>query len=145
MTCLGKHHQRPAASSPGPLARPNLDPGDPPAVDRRQRWRLVRRADAVAVVTDSETVAEAHIWERDGLVILEFWMDGAEVPHAFGVGLVEQAFDHPAVRADRAVLACVPSRGGELLEQACRHIDDARTRPAGLTCLIEGRVRRVSR
>ncbi len=113
---------------------------DPPSA-RERRWELVVDPEAVALVTGAVTFAEAHIWERDGQVILEFWFDGAEVPSAPVVELVERAFAHPAVQPDARVLACVPRREAGLLEQARRHIQDASTRTVGLTCLLEGRVR----
>lgn len=101
-------------------------------------------SDAVAARTDSGTVAEAHVWAKDGLVILEFWIDGVDLPPILGSDLVEQAFAHPAVHEHHDVVACVPANGGGLLEQAYRHIEDASTRTAGMTCLIEGRIRKAA-
>jgi hypothetical protein len=106
-----------------------------------RRWRLVTGPGAVAALADSKTVAEAHIWQKDGLVILEFWIDSIDLPRGLSADLVEQTFAHPDVHANRNALACVPVRGGGLVELAFRHIEDARTQIVGMTCLIEGRIR----
>lgn len=156
MTGTDKLDQQPIASLGTPPAGPMhaLSDGRGESLSRvssvavsgpnPRRWDLIIERDAVAAVTGSETIAEVHIWERDELVILEFWVDGVDAPLALSVELVEQVFAHPAVQAHDPVLACVPRHRRELLEQACRHIEDARTRGAGMTCLIEGRVRNAA-
>ena len=109
------------------------------AADGR-RWELLADSTGVAAVTSAGTVADAHVSERDDQVVVEFWADGTDLPHELCAELVRQAFTHPAVRADRAVLVCVPRRNGEVIADARRHLRNARTRAAGVTCLMEGLV-----
>ena len=115
--------------------------GVPVGTTEGPRWELVVDSRTVAVRSDAGTVAEAHIWERDGRVFLEFWIDGADVPAALGVDLVDRAFAHPAVPVHAEVLACLPRRDVGLLDETCRHIENASTRTTGMTHLVEGRVR----
>lgn len=103
-------------------------------------WELSATRAGVTVVMAAATVADVRIWESDGLVAVQFWADGTDLPDGLGVQLVGQAFAHPSVRAGRAILACVSRRHGVLLQQVSRRIDGARTRAAGMTCLIEGTV-----
>jgi len=79
------------------------------------RWELLADSTGVAAVTSAGTVADAHVSERDDRVIVEFWADGTDLPHELCAELVRQAFTHPAVRADRAVLVCVPRRNGAVI------------------------------
>ncbi|MGZ4483191.1 MAG: hypothetical protein ACXVX8_13310 [Blastococcus sp.] len=105
-----------------------------------RRWELLADSTGVAAVTPAGTVADAHVSERDDQVVVEFWADGTDLPHELSAELVRQAFTHPAVRADRPVLVCVPRRNGGVIADARRHVRDARTRAAGVTCLMEGLV-----
>ncbi|HEV7213018.1 MAG TPA: hypothetical protein VGN47_15010 [Blastococcus sp.] len=105
-----------------------------------RRWELLADSTRVAAVTSAGTVADAHVSERDDLVVVEFWANGTDLPHELCTELVRQAFTLPAVRGDRAVLVCVPRRNGEVIADARRHVRDARTRAAGVTCLMEGLV-----
>jgi len=109
------------------------------AADGR-RWELRADSTGVAAVTSAGTVADAHVSERGGQVVVEFWAAGTDLPHELCAELVRQAFSHPALRADRAVLVCVPRRNGEVIVDARRHVRNARTRAAGVTCLMEGLV-----
>jgi hypothetical protein len=110
------------------------------AADGRS-WELVTDAAGITAVMGAATVAEAHVWERDQEITIELWVDGADLPGALSVQLVAQAFAHPAVRAHRPVLLCIPRREGALLQQVLRRVDEARTRAAGMTCLVEGTIR----
>jgi len=92
------------------------------------------------VVTRRGTVAEAHVSERGEQIVVELWADGPDLPPELGAQLVSQAFALPGLVAHRPVLVCVPRREGAILEQARRHVEGARTRAAGVTCLIEGRI-----
>jgi hypothetical protein len=103
-------------------------------------WELLTDAAGIVARTPTGTVAEAHVSERDEQVVLEFWADETELPHELSAELVRQAFTHPAVQTNRPVLVCVPRRNGGVIADARRHVQGARTRAAGVTCLMEGRV-----
>ncbi|MGY1692471.1 hypothetical protein [Geodermatophilus sp. SYSU D01105] len=124
-------------TAPTALARPRRIPGGTP--DGR-RWELLVEPTGVTVVMSAVAVAEAHVWEPDGEVVVEFWADGPDLPDPLSAQLVEQAFAHPAVRAHRPILVCAPRQDGTLVQEARRRIEGARTRAAGTTCLMEGRV-----
>jgi hypothetical protein len=109
------------------------------AADGR-RWELLTARQSVTAVTAAGTVAEAHVSERADVVVLEFWTDTTGLPAELPAQLVDATFTLPAVRPHRPVVVCVPQRDGNLLAQARRRVADARTRSAGVTCLIEGRV-----
>jgi hypothetical protein len=111
-------------------------PGRSP--DGRQ-WDLVAEPGGVVAVMGPRTVAEARLSAADQGIVVEFWADDADLPPDLAAALVAQAFAHPAVTADRPVVACVPRRAGELLDLARRHVRGARVRAAGVTCLVEGR------
>ena len=68
------------------------------------------------------------------------FMDEPDLPAELGDQLVARAFALPAVRMHRPVLVCIPQRSCGLLARARRHVQDARTRAAGVTCLLEGQV-----
>jgi hypothetical protein len=89
------------------------------------------------------TVAEARASEPDERVVLEFWAEPTDLPGDLADALVVQAFSLPAVRPRRPVVVCVPQRQGLVLARARRFVTDARVRSAGVTCLLEGRVRHV--
>lgn len=102
------------------------------------RWELLVDASGISAVMAGTTVGEAHIWTRDERVTIEFWVDGADFPHSLSAHLVEQAFTHPAVSERRPVLVCIPRRDAGLLDHVLRHVAEAHTHAAGMTCLIEG-------
>ena len=105
-----------------------------------RHWDLLTAPGSVTAVTAAGTVGEAHVCVRDERVVVELWADEPGLPAELSEALVTQAFALPAVRPHRPVLVCVPQRDGEVLAQARRHVEDARSRAAGVTCLIEGRV-----
>ena len=78
--------------------------------------------------------------ERNGQVVVEFWVEGPGLPAELSAQLVTQAFGLPAVRPHRPVLVCVPRHDGAVLAEARRRVVNASTRAAGVTCLLEGRV-----
>jgi len=129
----------PSIPAPRPPAAPTGHRVAGCSADGR-RWELLADSTGVAAVTSAGTVADAHVSERDDRVVVEFWADGTDLPHELCAELVRQAFTQPAVRVDRAVLVCVPRRNGEVIADARRHVRDARTRAAGVTCLLEGPV-----
>ena len=55
--------------------------------------------------------------------------------------LVDEAFAHPAVRARRPILVTLPRGDSAVLQEVEAHVDGALSRVAGVTCLVEGRVR----
>jgi len=109
------------------------------AADGRE-WELLCAADAITAVTARGTIGEAHVSERGEQVVVELWADVPGVPTELTAQLVTEAFRTAAAREHRPVVVCVPRRDGNLLEQALSHVRDARTRAAGVTCLIEGYV-----
>jgi hypothetical protein len=127
-------HPRSAPTGP---ARPRRIPGGAP--DGRH-WELLVEPSGVTVVMSEAAVAEAHVREPDGEVVVEFWVDGPDLPDPLSAQLVAQTFAHPAVRAHRPILVCVPRSDGVLLHEARQRIEGAHTRAAGTTCLVEGRV-----
>ncbi|MGY1591835.1 hypothetical protein ACI79D_07655 [Geodermatophilus sp. SYSU D00708] len=132
-----------AAQTPRPRSAPTAPVGPrriPGGAPDGRRWELVVEPSAVTVVMSDASVAEAHVWEPDEEVVVEFWVDGPDLPDPLSTQLVEQAFAHPAVRADRPILVCAPRQDGALVHEARRRIAGARTRAAGTTCLMEGRV-----
>jgi hypothetical protein len=106
-----------------------------------RRWDLAIDQNGVTVTMAGSTVAEAHVRAGEGHVVIDFWLDGADLPSTLGAQLVGQAFHHPAVRPHAPVVVRIPVHDGGLLEHARRHVDDATTRAAGMTCMVEGRVR----
>ena len=103
-------------------------------------WSLLAGPSGVTVASPTATIAEAHVWERDGTVMIEFWVDGADLPDELSEQLVEQAFANTKVTPRRPVLLCIPRRDGGLLQHALGRVDAAHTRAAGMTCLVEGEV-----
>jgi hypothetical protein len=105
-----------------------------------RRWELLAEPGGVTAVTRAGTVAEARVSERDEQVVVELWADAPDLPPELGAHLISEAFLLPAAEPHRPVLVCVPRREGAMLAHARRHVDGARTRAAGVTCLIEGRI-----
>jgi hypothetical protein len=105
-----------------------------------RRWELLTDPGGVTAVTSTGTVGEARVSVRGEQIVVELWADGPDLPPELGAQVVNEAFSLPAVEAHRPVLVCVLQRDGALLDEARRHVQDARTRAAGVTCLIEGRI-----
>ena len=103
-------------------------------------WELLTDPGGVTAVTSTGTVGEARVSVRGEQVVVELWADGPDLPPELGAQVVDEAFLLAAVEAHRPVLVCVLQRDGALLDQARRHVQGARTRAAGVTCLIEGRI-----
>jgi hypothetical protein len=141
----GGGSSRPPAATPATVPAPRV-PQDSRARTRSGRspdgrqWDLVTDAAGVTAVMPTGTVAEARVSERDEQVVIEFWADGPGLPPELGDQLVAQAFSLPAVRPHRPVLLCIPPHSCGILAQAHRPVQDAQTRAAGVTCLLEGRV-----
>lgn len=105
-------------------------------------WEVTADGVGATVLMAGRPVAEAHLWRRGEDLAIEFWVDGQDLPDEVSARLVAAAFADPAVRDHQPVLICVPRRDGGLLGHVHRHLDDARTRAAGMTCLVEGTVRK---
>jgi hypothetical protein len=104
-----------------------------------RRWEMLTNVAGVTVTSPRGTVAEARVSERGDQVVLEIWA-GADLPQELSSQLVDHAFAHPSVRSDRPVLVCLPTRYASVLREVTHHVADPRTRVAGVTCLVEGRV-----
>ncbi|WP_409332759.1 hypothetical protein [Trujillonella humicola] len=108
-----------------------------------RRWDLFTSSAGVVAETPSGPVAEARVDGEDGSggpVVIDLWFGEAAVPEELAAHLVEQAFAHPAVRPRRPVVVCLPRRHGQVLGHVRRHLTGARSRAAGVTCLVEGEV-----
>ena len=103
-------------------------------------WEVTADDEGAAVRMAGRTVAEAHLWCRGEELTMEFWIDGQDLPGQVGAQLVAAAFAEPAVHDRQPVLICLPRRDGGLLEHVRSHVDGARTRAAGMSCLVEGTV-----
>jgi hypothetical protein len=114
------------------------------AIHAEGRWQLSADSESVTARTSSGPVAEAHVSESAGRVVVEFWSQAGPLPRGLAADLVERAFTMPAVRPRRPVLVCVPRCDGALLEQARRFVQRAEVRAAGTTCLIDGVVGAVT-
>jgi hypothetical protein len=104
-------------------------------------WELLTSRSGVEVLTEAGRLAEAQVAEEVDRVVVDIraWLRG--LPPDVGARLVGQAFAHPAVRADRPVLVILPRGESAVLEEVQSHVAGARSRVAGVTCLVEGRVR----
>jgi hypothetical protein len=130
----------PAPTRPLPWGAAELAPLAAGLQHVERRWQLLSDESTVTVMSAGQTLAEARVCEPDERVVLEFWVDPSGLPAEAIERLVAQAFAHPAVRARRPVLVCVAQRDGAVLGLAHRFVSDAVVRPAGVTCIIEGRV-----
>lgn len=86
-------------------------------------------------------LAQSHVSERAGTVLIEFWVDPSRGPLPLRRLLVEETFAHPAVRARRPAVVSVPTGDSALLGEVGARLTMAHTRACGATCLIEGLVR----
>ena len=112
-----------------------------PSAIAGSRWELRSSSTGVAVVGSGGRVAEAQVADEPGRVVVDIrsWLHG--LPPDIGTRLVAQAFAHPAAQAHRPVLVVLPRGETALLEEVRCHLWGARTRVAGVTCIVEGRVR----
>jgi hypothetical protein len=85
-------------------------------------------------------VAHVEVREHGPRVDLVFWVD-ERLPGELRTRLTRSAFEHPALRTDRAVTVALPHRETDVLLEARTHLADSSTRVAGATCLLDGRVR----
>jgi hypothetical protein len=114
-------------------------PGVPAAGTPAGDWWLERDEHGVTARSGRRPVAHCEVSEDDVRVRLDFWVD-ERLPRELRTRLTTMAFEHPAVRHHRPVSAAIPHRETEVLLELRSHLDDASTRVAGATCLLEGRV-----
>lgn len=122
-----------AGACPPPLLPQGAVPGRP--------WQFIVDSSGVTVETAAGSVATARVVEREGEVVIEFWTARFGLPDELSDQLVRRAFEHPAVRAGRPILLCVPRGDSEVLTRARRLVREPSAHVAGVTCLIHGRVR----
>jgi predicted regulator of Ras-like GTPase activity (Roadblock/LC7/MglB family) len=104
-------------------------------------WELLTSRTGVAVVGETGPVAEAQVAEETDRVVVDIHAELFGVPADVVSRLVGEAFAHPAVRARRPILVTLPRGDSAVLHEVEAHVDCAQSRVAGVTCLIEGRVR----
>jgi hypothetical protein len=128
-------------SAPAPLRPTPYEAALLPRPRVEHGWQLLSDEHTLRVVCSGRTLAEACVSEPDHRVVVEFWVDPAGLPAEAIAELVTQAFARPAMHPGRAVVVCVAKRDCGVLAHAERFVADTVVRPAGVTCLIEGRVR----
>jgi hypothetical protein len=106
-----------------------------------RHWELLTSRTGVAVVGESGRLAEAEVAEESDRVVLDIRPELLGLPADVVARLVGEAFAHPAVRAQRPILVTLPRGDSAVLEEVQAHLEGARSRVAGVTCLVEGRVR----
>jgi hypothetical protein len=102
---------------------------------------LLTSRTGVAVVGEGGRLAEAQVAEEPDRVVVDIRPELFGLPADVVARLVEETFAHPAVRAERPVLVTLPRGESAVLEEVRAHLDGARSRVAGVTCLVEGTVR----
>jgi len=86
-------------------------------------------------------MAQARIQEHDGCLTVDIWLDRGFLPHHLKADLARGVLAHPTARPGRTVLAAFPCGESELLDGLRSGLSGVRTRVAGSTCLLEGRIR----
>ena len=147
-----------ALAVPTPVDRPEpnfvVDPAAPSAppagsgplatfprrIDGRA-WELLTSRAGVTAMGGAGRLAVAQVAEDRERVVVDIRPDVPVLPADLGALLVAQAFAHPAVRARRPALVTLPRGESGVLEEVLAHLDGASARVAGVTCLVEGRVR----
>src|SRR3954452_19946538 len=137
----------------GPTSDAPIDPtSDPMATfPRRIRghsgdgrsWELLTSRTGVSVVGETGRLAEAQVAEETGRVVVDIRPELLGLPADLVTRLVGEAFAHPAARAQRPILVTLPRGDSAVLQEVEAHVDGALSRVAGVTCLVEGRVRAV--
>jgi len=104
-------------------------------------WELLTSRTGVSVVGETGRLAEAQVAEETGRVVVDIRPELLGLPADLVTRLVGEAFAHPAVRAQRPILVTLPRGDSAVLQEVEAHLDGALSRVAGVTCLVEGRVR----
>jgi hypothetical protein len=102
---------------------------------------LLTSRTGVAIVGEAGPLAEAQVAEESDRVVVDIRAEFFGLPADVVARLVGQTFAHPAVRAERPILVTLPRGESAVLEEVQAHLAGARSRVAGVTCLVEGRVR----
>src|SRR5215212_915215 len=102
-------------------------------------WELLTSRTGIAVMGATGRLAEAEVAEEPDRVVLDIRAELPGLPPEIVARLVGQAFAHPAVRAERPILFTLPRGESAVLEEVQAHLHGARSRVAGVTCLVEGR------
>jgi hypothetical protein len=104
-------------------------------------WELLTSRAGVSVVGEVGRLAEAQVAEEADRVVVDIRAELLGLPADLVTRLVGEAFAHPAVRARRPILVTLPRGDSAVLHEVEAHVDGALSRVAGVTCLVEGRVR----
>jgi hypothetical protein len=105
-------------------------------------WEMLTSRTGVSVVGEIGPLAEAQVAEETDRVVVDIH-ELLGLPADLVTRLVGEAFAHPAVRAQRPILVTLPRGDSTVLQEVEAHVDGALSRVAGVTCLVEGRVRAV--
>jgi hypothetical protein len=92
-------------------------------------------------VGETGRLAEAQVAEETERVVVDIRPELVGLPADLVTRFVGEAFAHPAVRASRPILVTLPRGDSAVLHEVEAHVDGALSRVAGVTCLVEGRVR----
>src|SRR3954447_6859680 len=106
-------------------------------------WELLTSRTGVSVVGEAGRLAEPEVAEESDRVVVDIRPELLGLPAEVVARLVGEAFAHPAVRARRPILVTLPRGDSTVLDEVHAHLDGARSRVAGVTCLVEGTVRRT--
>jgi hypothetical protein len=107
---------------------------------RRGDWHLEQDDAGVTALDASRAVAHVEVREEGSQVQLQFWLD-EQLPRQLRTELTRAAFSHRALRPERRLVAAVPNRELDVLDELRAHLADSLTRAAGATLMLEGRVR----
>ena len=103
-------------------------------------WEMLTSRTGVSVFGEIGPLAEAQVAEETDRVVVDIH-ELLGLPADLVTRLVGEAFAHPAVRAQRPILVTLPRGDSAVLQEVEAHVDGALSRVAGVTCLVEGRVR----
>src|SRR3954451_4848341 len=104
-------------------------------------WELLTSRTGVSVIGEVGRLAEAQVAEETDRVVVDIRPELLGLPADLVTRLVNSAFAHPAVRARRPILVTLPRGDSAVLQEVEAHVEGASSRVAGVTCLVEGRVR----
>lgn len=90
------------------------------------------------VRVDGVPVASATIVDDGADVQLRIEIIDTHAPARARRELMEKAFRLPALRRPRRISVSIPLGEPDLLASVAKHLDELRSRAAGVTCLIEG-------
>jgi hypothetical protein len=107
---------------------------------RDRRFRLEVDRTGVVMRAGTGPLAEAHVAEDADRLVVNLWAEPG-VPDDVRAHLLQEVFALPVVREHRPVLVALPRGESTVLEWVRDHLEGARSRVAGATCLVEGRVR----